>query len=311
MKKIALTFIAAIVMAVAAKGQDTVYQSVFGNVESKWYIANSLDEYTHYFVNVGVYEYDMTDSTRRLNDGWIASSTLTGTELFESEDHSKLYSRQSSNREEEYLIMDLNLQEGDSFYMPYAVQESHFWIDTDTVVRAVVDSVYYREGRKHIKTSYKIETVSAGTIYLEFIEGVGPTLGVAYYMVHPSPYYPERRYLTCYYRDSVEVYHYQEPIETDHYGECKFREELGGIPKMEMTTGLKVYPNPSKDRITVTGQPLGRHILTITGACGEVYLRQCAEGESLEVDISKLPPQMYYVTMQGNSYLAGIKFIKL
>ena len=312
MKKLALTFIAAVVLAVVAKGQDTAYQSVFGNVESKWYIAGALYEMNDYNIDVWVVEFDLTDSSRRLSDGWIACSPspYTDVELIESEDHSKLYSRRSGYQEEEYLIMDLNLQEGDSFYMPYAVQDSYFDWDT-TIEWAFVDSVYYKEGRKHIKTNYKIvERVSEATIYLEFIEGVGPTLGLSYYMVHPSPLYPLLEYLTCYYRDSIEVYHYQEPI-IDHFGECEFHVAYEGIPKTEMAARLRVYPNPSKGRITITGQPSGRHALTITGACGEVYLRQCVEGASVDVDVSKLPPQVYFVTMQGDAYLATIKFIKL
>jgi hypothetical protein len=86
----------------------------------------------------------------------------------ESEDASKLYARDIYK---EFLISDLNLQKGDEFRIPgYSGDFS-----------ALVDSVYTKEGLKHVQLDF---VVKLGYQYrkLIFIEGVGPNVGIYYFM---------------------------------------------------------------------------------------------------------------------------------
>jgi hypothetical protein len=87
----------------------------------------------------------------------------------ESEDASQLYFL-AGNRE--YLVSDMNLQVGDRFQIPeiwynYVLQED---------ISFTVDSVYTKDGLKHVQLDYLLD-LSSG-YKLTFIEGAGPNIGL-------------------------------------------------------------------------------------------------------------------------------------
>jgi len=112
----------------------------------------------------------------------LDSSKLTDERyLRENGDNSKLY-LYDLNAKIEYLIMDLNLSKGDTFYLPKSSQIYFEYDGNDE--KKIVDSVYYSNGLKHIQLNAifrkSIPTPMPTIKKLTFIEGVGPNLGVFY-----------------------------------------------------------------------------------------------------------------------------------
>jgi hypothetical protein len=91
----------------------------------------------------------------------------------ESNDASQLYLLDTSQNKE-YLIFDLNLQEGDKFKVP---EIWDYLISKDSVT---VDSVYTKNELKHIRFDQILHLPGIGESWnykLTFIEGVGPNMG--------------------------------------------------------------------------------------------------------------------------------------
>lgn len=70
---------------------------------------------------------------------------------------------------------------------------------------------------------------------------------------------------------------------------------IGNISKKEITA-FSVYPNPAKDRFTVTlyGVPEYVHIMDITGKL--MYEARNVPESEIQIDVSKYPKGVYYVT---------------
>jgi len=175
------------------------YKSILGNSIAKWtimylpnyemtqeWITNGeeiingikykvLSQYTTDMLYIGGSYYnkniDVTDSVWRFT---IPNMNNLQGERFirESADASRLY-LYDKTRNEEYTISDLNLQKGDTFYLPGSSQNIFHWQSN----YALVDSVYSVNGIKRVQLN--IYTRFEGS-KLTFIEGIGPNLGIFY-----------------------------------------------------------------------------------------------------------------------------------
>ena len=181
MKKILLTTVA-VLLGLAATAQDSVqYQSLFGSETSTWHIARFIHSTDWGGAHTAVLAA-LTDTTQE-PEAWCPVTANGDTTLFlmESSDRSRLYLRYPGDTVA-HLLMDLNLQTGDTLPV-------HFRNGTDTL--AVVDSVYYMDSLKHIRTSLTLafsgyvgvkapndttpnETQAEVPVLLTLIEGVGP-----------------------------------------------------------------------------------------------------------------------------------------
>ena len=126
-------------------------------------------------INDHVYKklYGLTDGLYSLidvsedNDAWknfqpdLSRWYLLNTYIRESEDASKMY-LYDAVREREYLISDMDLQEGDTL-AGYTMDRYTYWTRD-----YVVDSVYIKEGLKHIYL------INGAYPSITFIESVGP-----------------------------------------------------------------------------------------------------------------------------------------
>jgi hypothetical protein len=102
----------------------------------------------------------------------------------ESEDASKLYIYDSGENEE-YLISDLNLQEGDEFQFFYPGEGFHV---------SFVDSVYIENSLKHVQLTFSF---SHAPMTLTFIESVGPDRWFIY------PWLEYSDWVNCFQNQSV------------------------------------------------------------------------------------------------------------
>jgi len=139
---------------------DTVFNNKTYKIAT-WFISPSL-----YANN------SKADSLWRVNP----PEYLTGIHRFvrETEDASKLFVYDEYTKNE-YLSSDLNLQKGDTFYLPL---NSYYYLYRQSDMNySIVDSIYIKDGLKHVRLNSILDYYQEK---LTFIEQIGPNLGIFY-----------------------------------------------------------------------------------------------------------------------------------
>ena len=328
MKRV-ITLLAAIYLSATGtiKAQDraqdsVVYKSVLGDSITEWYnlIAYSgVWAYTRsYTVNTGdtammgdtiyhVYECNEYFGSC-YNFIEIPYSINNYTKYIrESEDRSKLYFRTSESNNE-MLIMDLNLEVGDT-----VDTETWKWDGINyTNSKIIVDSVYYYDGRKHIRTncyisfSYDYRFTYYDT--LQFVEGVGPTFGIMYV---PCLMLPRHEWfmlsLTCYYRDNILEY---DRVSNSHpYYDCNIFWSIGINEADDINVAL--FPNPTKDKFHITDLMNEEHTIQIISPIGAIIKTIKTLGPEIEIDLNGLPNGVYNIKISNSNGTITKKIIKL
>jgi uncharacterized repeat protein (TIGR01451 family) len=84
-----------------------------------------------------------------------------------------------------------------------------------------------------------------------------------------------------------------------------------GVKPVANADGVKLYPNPANDVITVTTGNVLYEKLTISNSLGQVVMEQKINGTNTMVDVAKLPAGMYYMTLTGINWKSIKKFSKI
>tara|TARA_B100000524_G_scaffold219296_1_gene115440 strand:+ start:18783 stop:19655 length:873 start_codon:yes stop_codon:yes gene_type:complete len=176
----------------------------------------------------------------------------------------------------EYLVMDLSMEIGDDFL----VYES--FGETDL---AIVDSIYFDAGFKHVRTTYQHWNNDEK---LTFIEGIGTNYGLAY--MHN--YMNMCNCLLSVNKDLLQVYSNNNCLPTAEY----FEEELNE---------LTLYPNPAVNSISIN-HISNSGIYKILSVLGEEVKHTSFEGKNIQIDISELRPNIYFIEIDNQI----LKFIK-
>jgi hypothetical protein len=176
----------------------------------------------------------------------------------------------------EYLVMDLSLEVGDDFL----VYES--FGETDL---AIVDSIYFDGGFKHVRTTYQHWNNDEK---LTFIEGVGTNYGLSY--MHNV--FNLCSCLLSINKDLMQVYSNNNCLPTADHSELQRKE-------------ITLYPNPAVNSISID------HIAhdgsyRILSVLGEEVGHKSFVGKNIEIDISKLRPNIYFIEIDDQI----LKFIK-
>lgn len=205
MKTKILFTLAIICSTIAANAQ--VYQSIFGQNSTEWSVwycqldqslvvdkvvgadvtFNGLQYKEVGVVENGTPNFAMYNGGTKA--GGLREDTNTGKVWFYA--MTTTFMGQSDTLE--YLVMDLSLTLGDTFWV--------FEDYNNDSVPAIVDSVYMVNGAKHIRLDY--ETVTSAMTPI-FIEGVGTNLGFAWQ--HESDAYNHCLCLVDYDKDGAAVY---------------------------------------------------------------------------------------------------------
>ena len=130
----------------------------------------------------------------------------------------------------ETLAYDFNLNTGDTITLDY----------NDVTLRVnEVDSILLAgQYRKRMKMSFIYDL--SGFSYEDWIDGIGSTFG----LLEPGlSIVCAGRQLTCFHRDEVLVY--------TSMPDSNCRYSYVGTNKFESGAGLKIYPNPAKDKIKI------------------------------------------------------------
>lgn len=195
----------------------------------------------------------------------------------QNETNSKLYFRQVPDfyyDEKEYLVMDLDLEVGDTFDLPYL----HLWDLKDTVT---VESIYYIDGRKVIEFDETVPNyISSKIEKFKFIEGVGSNMGFTY----PSERFP-RPYLLCY---TNNTYHYSNPFSAS----CRY--VYGGL--------ADIHPNSYEienysDRVIIHFKNKAEYkfsLYSVSGQC--IYTCKSTQNSSITIQVSQ--PGIYFIRLE-------------
>ena len=199
-----------------------------------------------------------------------------------------LYARYSQDEQTpEYALCDLSLAVGDTFIY-------HYYPESYSTIPMIVDSISYVSQKKMLHLSivgeepyslfytpfYGLEEYN---ISLRFMEGVGPIYGV-----RQADYFDEDLgLLLCMHKDDSLVYMTHEDLGCYQIG-------IDGIPHYSQAY-LRVYPNPSNNRITVEfiSEEDVSGIVVIQDEAGRVCQQFAINGRKNNYDISSLPRGVY------------------
>ena len=324
MKKLILV-IAFIFAIGTSKAQDSVvYKSVLGDSIAEWYMLQLVTsggegitkKYTVSTEDTIILS-DTIYNIYRCNDDFIPEgchgfqgfpNDFTNYDKYirESEDRSKLYFRTSLSNSET-LLMDLNLEVGDTV-------DTETWIWNNVSYNdhpIVVDSVYYFDGKKHIRTNYYISMrpIAGSFVYdtLKFIEGMGPSFGITYIpsiMLAGDSYY--KYVIICYYRDDIREYSRLNSTMMSCYVSWFF----DGINEAN-DISVSLYPNPVKDKLFITDLTAEEHTIQIISPIGAIIKTIKTLGPEIEIDLNGLPNGVYNIRISNRNGSTTKKIIKL
>ncbi len=208
------------------------YQSVFGMDSTIWNI--------YYEVIDGGFTIEEKVSADTIINGKLFKQLQGPPFLFEpsfireDSSHARLYIYYAEE-EEEFLIMDLNWEVGDTVQFN-SLQEGTI---------AIIDSIYFSDGVKHLRADLDIQAWPVQVGKLEYIEGVGPNYGLFYFTNQNYGYGASA--LLCHFRDGIKNYQY-----TDTTLGCYYF-WVGSEEVQEKQQFIHVFPNPASDHITISG----------------------------------------------------------
>jgi hypothetical protein len=171
----------------------------------------------------------------------------------------------------EYLIMDLSLEEGETFVVyEFGGLEN----------LATVDSVYFENGLKYVRTNYQFWSNDDP---LTFIEGVGTNYGIAY--MHN--YLNMCPCLISIKKDFDLV-----------YSNMDCQPEVVRTNDFSRDHSILIFPNPSTDYITIQSNSYGFSYQIIT-LDGRELMNGKSESYSLQLDVSNFDDNWYIIRVDN------------
>lgn len=273
--KCAFTLIVGISFSTSTWAQ---YKSVFGQSQTSWNVLlrdfpAHIDEWTDSVYVAGDtslngYDYKKIraqswyDTSKQRYAGLLREDTINGKVWY-------IAPYVPGGNEE--LIMDMTLSKGDSFFSPRQG------------LMIGVDSVYYKNNRKHVRFDYYETYTPIDSLVFEMIEGIGTSYGVVY----PDTNLRAQSLLLCSMKDSNREY-----MNSFYNGGC-----VGvtiGLPEVLKEAQIKVYPTPTKGVITIDMEDRERlRTLCLYNVNGikvkELFVLQ------RDIDLSALPSGVYFL----------------
>lgn len=298
MKK--LYFLILLFIVCCSNSSFAQYQSVFGSTQTSWNvysqdfsgdIMDSLVVCCDTVINGKSYK---TVDNYKFCVGCNPNPILFSKVLFLREDTSvgKVWQITPSDTINEKLIMNLSLTLTDSF----EVLTNQFFN---------VDSIYIKNGKKYIRLVGPLYTSSYDEKYT-MIEGVGTNIGVGVDFFYGGP--GNSLYLLCSYKDNNLEYQNTHPM---YNGYCFL---LTGINENENNIKINVYPNPSRDELTIeyTNDFSNNFIIKIYNTNGKFELiKELNHLNKATINTHSLPVGIYLITLQDNEKTITIqKWIK-
>lgn len=276
-----------------SSGFSQGYKSLFGTTSTSWNIltgycdrstTDSLVILNDTSFNENnykiIYNYDVSFNNYNDTIGYLREDTINGKAWY----YDKL-------RDFEYLLFDLNLNVND-FFTIYKYDNTTFEI--------IVDSVFIKDNKKHIRLNGLINLCGEIVDTLEFIEGTGTTAGITY---QGNYHEGTHKYLLCNYKDDQFIFGnslYNDVcniFEVSIYGIEKEDLKIEIIPNPIITVGKVIIKNTEKDiyRINIIDQ------------LGRIVISDLIKSNEYIIDSKNLQSNIYYINIsnQKDKYYSG------
>lgn len=287
-----------------------VYESVFGDSCSVWYIFSESTDHLYAGTNVR----QVLDGDTQIIDGTyymvLRNASYQSSNILplyfdepqyirESDNHSKLYFKENfpGRSFPEILVMDLNLSIGDT--LDTRGWEELMDFDLDAAVPKIrVDSVFWIDHRKVLRTDF-YHNSWMGKDTLCFIEGIGPTFGLLYPMHRINK-------LSCLFKDDRVIYHWKNYSEVGcNYG------WLSEINEQEKPSPFIIYPNPTHNDLYIQFPTATEYHLTLRTQSGALLYEKKVDDNHTTLNIADYPNGVYFVTFFYGHNATTLKVIKL
>ena len=250
-----------------AMSQD--YESIFGTQSTQWNITfGNLWGFGTTEHNV-VGDTTINNLTYKIVNGYDGPEEIIGY-LRENASHSKVWYRNNYSPDE-ILIMDLDLDVGDSMFISGVWNSDHQYY--------YVDSVYVKDGRKHLR--FDLEVHFLDNEKFTVIEGITSNLGFRYQDSDYINSFPT--ILLCSYKNGNQVYGTDECI-------------ISAIEE-HSSEAIEIYPNPVRDALTIDYKgSRGVLFVTIYDLSGKNMLSaEINTSDNNVIDLKKLNAGFYLI----------------
>jgi len=268
------------------------YESIFGSESTQWNmtIGNlwGIGSTEHHVIGDTIID----NKAYKIVNGYTAFDDIKGF-VRQDSTHSKAWYRTNVNPNE-YLIMDLNLDIGDSLFIGGAWNSDHKFYK--------VDSIYTSNNRKHIRFDYDINLHDVNLYNVKkftLIEGVVSNMGFRYQdndFINSLP-----TILLCAYKNDIQIY---------KNGNCT----ISANNDIEKTKRLRVLPNPFTDAITIQSENNDKNLnLVISDVTGKIIMRKNSVINGQKIVLDRLKDGLYFLTLSNNNdiFLQSFKITKV
>ena len=118
--------------------------------------------------------------------------------------------------------------------------------------------------------------------------------------------------MICCYKDNQRVFHNRNVWLYDNYDSCSVNYLWYG-DSINSATGddIAVQPNPVTDYLTISNLPQGSKTIILQDIHGRTWSSANTDGESVKIDLSDLPNQIYFLHIKSEGQDITKKIIKL
>lgn len=218
------------------------YQSLFGEESTSWdmsvWALGILEEFPSLQVYYAGADTIINGNTyKKIAPGYAPPyDNIHTSYLREDRQEGKAWCLRTVGEPEEFLIMDLSLEVGDTFAINDGLHPSENFYP-------VVDSTYYYEGRKYVRLNFEYNRWNFPGEKLTMIEGVGTNIGTFY---QPFPGIQVDYYTLCQTKDGDTLsYVNNSPY---YLGRC----DVSAVAVNEQENpsfSLDIFPNPADEVI--------------------------------------------------------------
>jgi hypothetical protein len=254
------------------------YKSVFGKDTTQWNVTYLIPDAMPTYIYKTFGDTIISEKSYRPlykgyryysgnNYGYLREDTITG----------KLWFLSASTKQER-LIMDLSLNENDTFVFKYNVKYN-------------VDDIYYQKGRKYISF------VGNSKDSILFIEGIGPSC----FLFEEEVAFPDRAQIRCMFKDYELIYH------NEAYVNCI--DTVTSIHE-KLIQNFLIYPNPTSSNITIKLDKQFPYKIEFYSSNG-LKISEHIVYNNEPINLSHMPSGLYFIKIIMKSEILLSKFLKL
>ena len=116
--------------------------------------------------------------------------------------------------------------------------------------------------------------------------------------------------MICCYKDSQRVFHNRNVMKSNQDDSCIVQYQWQSIIPVSGDS-VVVQPNPVTDHLTISNLPQGSKTIILQDIHGRTWCSANTDGESVKIDLSNLPNQIYFLHIKSEGQNIIRKILKL